>query len=253
MKKELWGNTHKITPWKEYLRTESILDVPLPRREPDDLSKHGIREDESKKIGFAEGRLANGYPFRLECAVYEHSKILSVFVSKMGLIGVNEEDIDNYLRQQDIYEIYGTQPEIYTYIDKKGNEFWRLDTLLESEGDIYASSPISIEEFSYGHMAQEFRILLKENTAIFKAYYNEDGDIAEYAVCIVKENLFKVKFDCYILSLLEKEKLTTILSMGKDQKDIIKLLQDYFALQAPESFFALMDEYRISYNIREEF
>lgn len=253
MKKEVWGNTHKLIPWREYFSSGSVLDVPLPKRDPEDVSVQGIRDEESKKIGYGEGRLANGYPFRLECAVYGQSKVLSVFVGKMGLIGINEEDIDNYLREQDIYEVYGTNPEVYTYIDKNGNEFWRVDILLESEGAIYASSPISIDEFSYGHKAQEFRLLLKENTAIFKVYYNEDGDIVEYAVCMVRENLFKLKFNCYILSILEIQKLTAILSMGKDQKDTIKLLREYFALHTPEAFIGLLEEYKISYNIREEF
>lgn len=254
MKKELlWGNTHRIIPWREKLDSVSILDIPLPKRKPEDISRRGLLEKDSKKIGYGEGRLANGYPFRLECAEYGHSKILSVFVSKMGLEEINEEEMDNYLREQDIYEIYGTDPEIYTCMDKNEHEFWRVDVLLESEGDIYASSPISIEEFSYNNKAQEFRVLLKENAAIFKVYYNETGHISEYAVSLVKENLFKLKFNSYIFSTEEIQKLSAILSMGREQKDIIKLLQEHFALHTPEEFVQLLAEYKVFYQIREEF
>lgn len=253
MKNELWGNTHKITPWRESFDSGAILGLPLPKRDSEDISNKGIKEDQSQKIGFKEGRLSNGYPFRLECAVYKQSKILSVFVSKNGLTEVSGSDMDYYLRSQNIYEVYEGNPEIYTYIDKNENEFWRIDVLLETDGTIYASSPISIEEFNYGHNAHEFRLLLKENTAIFKAYYNEDGVDVEYSVCILKEKLFKLKFKCYILSILEIQKLVAVLSKGRNQTDIVKLLEDYFETNSPDDFHQLLEEKGINYNIREEF
>ena len=96
MEKKNWGKAYKIVPWKEFLTRNTILEIPLPQRDPEDISFDGIQDSSSKKIGYVEGRLKNGYPFRLECAQYNGSKVISVFVSTMGLVGVTGEDLDEY-------------------------------------------------------------------------------------------------------------------------------------------------------------
>lgn len=253
MRTQGWGDTRKIIPWKEYLGSNSILDIPLPKRDKEDISPRGIKEGDSEKVGFGEGRLDNGYPFRLECAVYGDAKIISVFVSKMGLIGITGEELNGYLQEQGVYEVYGASPEIYDYTDKAGHEFWRVDVILESEGDIYASSPVSIEAFSYGHMEHELRLLVKEGQQIFKVYYNEHGEIAGYALCQKKPTLFKLKFDCYALPILEMGKLAKVLAIGKGDKNVIQLLEEYLAINSMEDLLGLLKEYRISYSTREEY
>lgn len=253
MEKKNWGNTYTIVPWKEFLTKNTILEIPLPERDPDDISFDGITDSSSKKIGFVEGRLRNGYPFRLECAEYNNAKVISVFVSKIGLLGITGADLDDYLREQELYEVYDTQPAIYTYMDKKNNEFWRIDVLLESDGNIFSSSPLSIEEFSYGHTPYDFRIILNEGSNLFKIYYNEDNDIVEYAICRKIDDIFNQKFQCYVLSILEMKKLNAIMAIGKSDRDIIKLMQDFFALNDIEELLKLLEEYSIAYSIREEY
>lgn len=254
MEVKSWGKTQKIKPWKEFLTKESILDLPLPKRGPNDVGFRGcLLDGDSRKVGFSEGRLRNGYPYRLECAEYDGSKIISIFVTKKGFLNVSERELDAYLRDQEIYEVYDTEPEIYDFVDQNGNDFWRIDLLLESEGDIFSSSPISIEKFSYGHIAYEFRLLLKEEELILKVYYNEDNDIVEYGICQLKKDLFKQKFDCYIIPVLEMQKLNRILAFGKSEKDLVKLLEDYFMVNDMEDFLGLIQEYDLNYSLRDEF
>ncbi len=252
MENKNWGNTYTIEPWKEALGKETILDIPLPERGPEDPSFRGIKDNESKKVGYTEGRLKNGYPYRMECAEYKGAKVISFFVSKKGLAGVTGEDIDKYLRYQDLYEAYNSEPEIYTYIDKSGRDFWRIDILLELEGDIFSSSPVSIEEFSYSHIAHEFRILLKEGRSLLKVYYDKSNTIKEYSVCSQKDDLFKQKFTCYVLSVLEMNKLSALMTLGRSEKNLIKELQDYFSINSSEDFVSLLKEYSLAYREREE-
>ena len=253
MEKKNWGKAYKIVPWKEFLTRNTILEIPLPQRDPEDISFDGIQDSSSKKIGYVEGRLKNGYPFRLECAQYNGFKVISVFVSTMGLVGVTGEELDEYLREQELYEVYDTKPAIYTYVDKKNNEFWRIDVLLESDGNIFSSSPLSIEEFSYGHTPHDFRVILDDGSNLFKVYYNEDHDIVEYAVCSKIDDIFNQKFRCCVLSTLEMQKLNTVMALGKSDRDIIKLMQDFFALSDMEDLLNLLEEYTIGYFIRDEY
>lgn len=252
MENKTWVNSNSLKTWKEFLNKETVLNIPLPKRSKEDISFDGIEDGETDKVGFTEGRLENGYPYRMECAEYKGSKVISIFVSQVGLMGVTGEDLDAYLRDQEVYEVYDTEPQIYTYKDQRGNDFWRIDILLEKEGDIFSSSPISIEEFSYGNIASEYRLLLKDKKFFLKVYYNEDNSIVEYAICSQKEDFFKQKFDCYVLSVLEMQKLNTVLAIGKGGKDIINLLIDYFRWHELEDILKLFEEYSIQYSLREE-
>ena len=49
------------------------------------------------------------------------------------------------------------------------------------------------------------------------------------------------------------QKLNTVMALGKSDRDIIKLMQDFFALSDMEDLLNLLEEYTIGYFIRDEY
>lgn len=253
MKKELWGRVQKIIPWRECFQGDSPLSVPLPVRSPNDLTVRGTVDGSTKKIGFAEGRLRNGHPFRLECAESGRGRYLSIFVSKIGLESITDAEIDRYLREQDIYEVYGVAASIGEFIDGAGNVFWRLDVSLEEDGKIYASSPISISEFKYENEPSELRLLIKERAVILKVRYNNRAQLVEYVICVAQKQLFQERFDGYALDPQEMRHLNDVLAEADGTEHcIVRLLRKYFESHSITELRALMAEHGIAYTERME-
>lgn len=90
-------------------------------------------------IGYAEGVLSDGRPYRLEFWAEDQITNLTIFVSALGIEDYVPQKVIDYLEAERIFrrrrdDIYGS---VLSHKEPNGNEFWSANLVVGDEDNTY--------------------------------------------------------------------------------------------------------------------
>ncbi len=118
--------------------TMPLIDRSDPNFDPDE-----------KNIGYAEGILSDGRPYRLECWAVDQVTCLTIFVSTIDIEELSSDQVMEYLEEEGLFkritdELMGTA---LKFLDKQGNEFWSTNVVIGDDEETYTTSTIILKPF----------------------------------------------------------------------------------------------------------
>ena len=84
-----------------------ILPYPRPDRSNSTPNHFKTPEDDAIDIGWAEGILSDGRPYRLECWCQDQVTCVTIFVSQIGLERLDDRSIQDLLEREDLAHFTG--------------------------------------------------------------------------------------------------------------------------------------------------
>jgi len=107
-------------------------------------------DDAQRDIGWAEGMLADGRPYRLECWAQYQITMITVFISVLGLEDYQQDDFVRLLEEGGLYRcLEDRQVSAFEFTDHAGNVFWSINAAIGDEETVYGSSEVPLNRFSY--------------------------------------------------------------------------------------------------------
>lgn len=107
-------------------------------------------DDAQRDIGWAEGMLADGRPYRLECWAQYQITMITVFISVLGLEDYQQDDFVRLLEEGGLYRcLEDRQVSAFEFTDSAGNVFWSINAAIADEETMYGSSEVPLNRFSY--------------------------------------------------------------------------------------------------------
>lgn len=126
---------------KKYNAPCRVDYVPSPY-EPD--------EDGVMDVGYKNGVLSDGRPFRLECWRMDDMLMLTVLFSDQGLTGYARGDMSLLLEGEDILQFIGnTKPRLQAArtTDDVGQSMWALNLMLANKKGTYAELMVELNSY----------------------------------------------------------------------------------------------------------
>lgn len=107
-----------------------------------DRSKIDFSNYDERNIGYAEGELSDGRPYRLECWAVDQITNLTIFVSSIGIEHYSSTNVLDYIEAEGLYwkltnTFYGSA---LLWNDTNGNEFWSANLVVGDEDETYIDS-----------------------------------------------------------------------------------------------------------------
>lgn len=101
-------------------------------------------ENDVIDIGWAEGVVAHGAPFRMECWAQDQLTCLTIFCSSIGIEGMTKEQLANWIEAEGLVRYL--KPETYhgasgkRITDPAGNRLWSINLVVGNEEDTLVES-----------------------------------------------------------------------------------------------------------------
>jgi len=100
-------------------------------------------------IGYHEGVLSDGRPYRLECWAMDQITNITVFTSTIDLEKSSRKQVLDYLENEGIFtrlngEDYGY---VTKFEDSKGNEFFSVNLVIADDEEMFFRSDIPLMPF----------------------------------------------------------------------------------------------------------
>lgn len=107
-----------------------------------DRSKIDFSDSDEINIGYAEGILSDGRPYRMECWAVDQITNLTIFISSIGINHYSSANVLDFLEAEGLYwklssTFYGSAR---LFTDENGNEFWSANLVVGDEEGTYIDS-----------------------------------------------------------------------------------------------------------------
>ncbi|MDD4081068.1 MAG: hypothetical protein PHP02_06610 [Eubacteriales bacterium] len=100
-------------------------------------------------IGWTEGVLGDGRPYRLECWAQDQITMVTVFISVLGLEGMTNDGFARLLEEEGLYRAYGKKyVEGRQFTDQAGQAFWSINAVIGDEAAMYGESRVPLSPFT---------------------------------------------------------------------------------------------------------
>ena len=86
-------------------------------------------------IGYHEGTLKDGRPYRLEMWSSNGIDSATIFISNIGLEDKSEVDLVKYIAGEDIIDITDDRSTVNLVTDIEGNDFYGINLLIDDENN----------------------------------------------------------------------------------------------------------------------
>jgi hypothetical protein len=96
-------------------------------------------ENDVLDLGWGEGVLSDGRPFRIECWCQDQVTMLTYFLSTEGLQGATNESLGRFLVKEGLLEFRGSEKYVAAskIFDDSGNEMWAINVVVGDEDKTY--------------------------------------------------------------------------------------------------------------------
>ena len=101
-------------------------------------------------VGWAEGHLSDGRPFRVECWALNQTTNLTIFWSTSGIDHLNSDDLKDLLVREGLLTFKG-QRRIGTgkkWIDPSGNEMYSFNVVVGDDEETFVEIQLSLNTYS---------------------------------------------------------------------------------------------------------
>jgi len=101
--------------------------------------KFSKRDDEQVDLGWNEGFLSDGRPYRLEAWAWEHITMVTYFFSTKGLENYTDKMFAELLTKEGLIEILSERIPVTSDIitDASGNKMWSVNVTIATENEHY--------------------------------------------------------------------------------------------------------------------
>lgn len=86
-------------------------------------------------IGYYEGELKDGRPYRLEMWSSSGVDCVTIFISNIGLEDKSEVDLVKYIAGEDIIDIVDDRASVNMVTDIEGNTFFGINLVIDEQGN----------------------------------------------------------------------------------------------------------------------
>jgi hypothetical protein len=127
----------------------AVKDIPLIDRSDFSPSFTKTAENEVIDVGYAEGKLSNGCPYRLECWAQNQITSITVFVSVAGIEEKEPAAILDRLKREGLFKRLGKRQSGYVQLieDPKGRPFYSVNLVIGIEDELENDSKIPLKSY----------------------------------------------------------------------------------------------------------
>ena len=126
---------------------ELALTFPKPDRSDYSPNFKKKEENDTVDIGWAEGVMADGRPYRAECWAQDQMTCLSIMFASEGFEGATTNDILDFLEIQKIVGFRGEKRPIAVrpFKDARGNDLLLVNLVVGDEEELYIDDKLSLQ------------------------------------------------------------------------------------------------------------
>ena len=121
------------------------MDYPQIVRDTIDFTS----DTEVCNIGFCEGVLEDGRPYRIEAWSSYGVDTITIFLSKIDLDHLSEKELKKYLVDNKLIEVINDKIYITELEDSNDNEFISINVPLMDHDEVINKLLISLDEYNY--------------------------------------------------------------------------------------------------------
>lgn len=106
-------------------------------------------ENDVLDIGWAEGVLSDGRPYRLECWCQDQITNVTIFLSQSGLEGLNDHGIQALLEREDLLHFPSSKryASARSFQDPSGHDLLSINVVIGDEDEIYATGGPGLQPY----------------------------------------------------------------------------------------------------------
>jgi hypothetical protein len=106
-------------------------------------------ENDALDLGWAEGVLSDGRPFRAECWAQDQITMLTLFFSVMDLENHTDQMFKDMLVKENLIEFVGDKAilQATTIKDIVGNDMWSVNIVIGTEDGLYARDSVGLKSY----------------------------------------------------------------------------------------------------------
>jgi hypothetical protein len=130
-----------LAPWEkaENLREDLMGIIPKPDRSTFQPNPRESDQNPELDIGWGEGGLSDGRPYRLELWAKDQESFLTFFFSIIGLEEMSEDDFPDFLVKEGLIKLIGQKSAgAVRIIDSSQKEMWSVTVRLKDKNGTYA-------------------------------------------------------------------------------------------------------------------
>jgi len=126
-----------------------------PRFPVPDRSQQRVRAKKNMDgfidIGWCEGVLSDGRPFRVEMWAQDQVSCLTIFFSTLGLEAIDQQGIRALVEREGLVSFRDDATTFCSaakWVDHSGHELWSVNIVVGAERDIYVRDTVPIYRYS---------------------------------------------------------------------------------------------------------
>jgi hypothetical protein len=122
---------------------------PKPDRSDYKPTRTKTAEDPSLDIGWDEGFLTDGRPYRVECWAEEGITMLTYFFSTRGLETYSNEQFASFLEAESLVQFLDGRRYVSAMpvTDAAGNDMWSVNVVVGDEDDTYIHDKTNLRSY----------------------------------------------------------------------------------------------------------
>jgi hypothetical protein len=126
--------------------------VPLPAPDRSDFAPSFEKTEEngwSVDVGWAEGAMRDGRPFRAECWAQDQATYLTFFFSVVGLEECDELAVSELLAAEGLVRFASDKRPmtLKPFRDASGNDLWSVTFLVGDEGELFVAGGVPLRGY----------------------------------------------------------------------------------------------------------
>jgi len=123
-----------------------------PRPDRSDVKRNFVRtaDNEALDIGWQEGILSDGRPFRGEYWCEDHVSVLTFFLSRIGLEDASDKDFETLLEKEGLLRFKPGKERYLSaapFVDPTGNDIWSINVVVGDEDDTFIEGGLPLEPY----------------------------------------------------------------------------------------------------------
>lgn len=123
-----------------------------PKPDRSDQTPNFIKtaDNEALDIGWNEGFLSDGRPYRVECWAESQITMLTFFFSTAGMENYSDVMFKKLLSNEGLVKFVSDEPHVSAMpiTDAGGNDMWSVNVVIGTEDELYAKDTIDLRAYN---------------------------------------------------------------------------------------------------------
>lgn len=131
---------------------------PKPDRSDQTPNFVKTEENEALDIGWNEGFLSDGRPYRVECWAESQITMLTFFFSTGGMENLSDATFQKLLTSEGLVQFISDKPHIAAMptTDASGNSMWSVNVVIGTEDELVAKDSVNLREYEKKKLIKPF-------------------------------------------------------------------------------------------------